>query len=230
MDVISISILSLVGSNITLIDESNDRKLEFLELLNEYFLMTFIIGAQNQSDFDKINGLFFKNFNTIDEHFGTSIFYTNDHTNKLIIICDASTIHTSKTFHNLLINGPYNGCTVVFFNGLDDDLLFIKNIKLNTNFIISNFANDEMIKKSYNSYFTSSPTFNTFNKYITESRIINENKYFVIIKSGQRYYATHEKFRYIDHEFVSNNKYHNMSDNDLIDLLNNNRISLSIII
>lgn len=188
----------IVGTNITLIDNNVYRRMILISHLNELFDMIFIIGDRYLDDFKqfKINGLAFKTLESMSESFDlTTLFGLKQ--NKLIIISDVESILDNKLFGNIMVNGSQYGCTIIIFDGLNEKIGTINNIKMNTNILIGSFTDDQ-ITSSYDLYFTMFPTLEIYKTQIQQLKLLNPTSYISVIKSGKRYYSIDERFKVID--------------------------------
>ena len=124
-----------------------------------------------------------------------------------------------------MINGSQFNCTVILFDGIDDKIQQINNLKLNINALIGTFDNDTVITKTYELYFTIFPPINIYVTNIQQLKKNNPNNYLYIIKSGKRYYALNEKFKFFNIQFDS---FIDIFDTDeiIINKLDKNNFSL----
>ncbi len=195
----------LIGTNITIIDNQHKRRVEFISQIAGIFEMKFIIGECDKDVFKnaKISGLFFNDLEMIDKLFNLNqLFYgVNASIPKLFIIMKTDNIIQSKALKNLLMNGSQYKCTLIFFDGLDNNIQKIGNIKLNMNLLIGNFTGNGIIEESYNLYFTKFPPLSKYRENIRLLDAVFPKKYIMIVKSGKRYLSICDKFKYFEYEF-----------------------------
>jgi hypothetical protein len=194
----SISMSGIIGTNVTLIDNNVYRRMILISHLNELFDMKFIIGDRYSDDFKqfKIDGLVFKTLESMNESFDlTTLFGLKQ--SKLFIISDVESILENKIFRSMMVNGSQYGCTIIIFDGLNEKIGTINNIKMNTNILMGSFTDDQ-ITSSYNLYFTIFPTLEIYKTHIQQLKQLNPSSYISVIKSGKRYYSIDERFKVID--------------------------------
>jgi len=226
----------LFNSNIALIDNVKERKLDFLAHLKDKFDMKFIIGECDQQIYmeKQINGLFFKNFKIMDDMFSLKDLFKSNliKKRKLFLITKLDNIIDSKTFKDLLIHGNQYGCTLIIMDGLNGKNNKLKSIKLNINYLVGDFS-VENIQKSYELYFTKFPSLHDIKFHINRVRRFSGSEYILLIKNGRRYLSTAEKFKYFEFQFQNNELYidfENVNEKEILNRIKENKWIIKICI